>query len=46
VIAPILFGGCSLGKIEARGDLFDEMKAPAQPGDWDVSSVPDLNPNR
>jgi hypothetical protein len=46
VIAPILFGGCSLGKIEARGDLFDEMKAPPQLGDWKDSSVPGLSPNR
>jgi hypothetical protein len=46
VIAPILFGGCSLGKIEARGDLFDEMKAPPQLGDWKDSSVPGLSPDR
>ena len=40
VVAPLLIGGCALGKIEARGDLFDGMKAPAEPGDWKDSSVP------
>jgi hypothetical protein len=34
VIAPFPMAGCALGKRKARGDLFDEMKAPVQPGDW------------
>jgi hypothetical protein len=34
VFAPLPVGGCSLGKIPARGDLFEEMPAPAVPGDW------------
>jgi hypothetical protein len=34
--------GCSLGKIEARGDLFLHMRGPVQYGDW--MSV-DPNPN-
>jgi hypothetical protein len=33
-IAPFPFVGCALGKRKARGDLFDEMKAPVEPGDW------------
>lgn len=34
IIAPLPFGGCTIGKRKARGDLFDEMKAPVEPGDW------------
>jgi hypothetical protein len=34
VIAPFPMAGCALGKRKARGDLFDEMKAPVEPGDW------------
>jgi hypothetical protein len=34
IIAPLPLGGCSLGKRKARGDLFDEMKAPVETGDW------------
>jgi hypothetical protein len=34
VFAPLPVGGCSLGKIPARGDLFSEMSAPMKPGDW------------
>jgi hypothetical protein len=34
VLAPLPFGGCTIGKRQARGDLFDEMKAPVEPGDW------------
>jgi hypothetical protein len=34
VFAPLPIGGCSLGKIPARGDLFSEMSAAAEPGDW------------
>ena len=34
VFAPLPIGGCSLGKIPARGDLFSEMAAPSEPGDW------------
>jgi len=33
-LAPLPFGGCALGKRKARGDLFDEMQAPPQMGDW------------
>jgi hypothetical protein len=33
-IAPLPLGGCSLGKIEARGDLFDGMNKPVEFGDW------------
>lgn len=39
VVAPVFFVGCAPGKIEARGDLFDEMKAPAEFGDWKDPSV-------
>jgi hypothetical protein len=34
VLAPFPVGGCSLGKIPARGDLFAGMKKPADLGDW------------
>jgi hypothetical protein len=34
IIAPLPFGGCTIGKRKARGDLFDEMQAPVEPGDW------------
>ena len=34
VLAPLPLGGCSLGKRKPRGDLFDEMNAAADPGDW------------
>jgi hypothetical protein len=34
VIAPFPMAGCALGKRKARGDLFDEMKAPPEMGDW------------
>jgi hypothetical protein len=34
VIAPFPMAGCALGKRKARGNLFDEMKAPVEPGDW------------
>lgn len=34
VIAPFPMAGCALGRRKARGDLFDEMKAPVEPGDW------------
>jgi hypothetical protein len=30
----VLLPACQLGKIEARGDLFEHMQPPAQPGDW------------
>lgn len=33
-LAPLPMVGCGLGKRKARGDLFDEMKAPPQMGDW------------
>jgi hypothetical protein len=33
-LAPLPLGGCALGKRKARGDLFDEMQAPAELGDW------------
>jgi hypothetical protein len=38
ILAPLPLAGCSLGKIEARGDLFDGMKAPVEPGDWKGSA--------
>jgi len=34
MIAPLPMVGCALGKREARGDLFDGMKAPPEMGDW------------
>jgi len=34
IIAPFPMAGCWLGKRKARGDLFDEMKAPPEMGDW------------
>lgn len=34
VITVVMMGGCKVGKIEARADLFDGMYAPAEPGDW------------
>lgn len=34
IIAPFPMAGCALGKRKARGDLFDEMKAPPEMGDW------------
>ena len=33
VLAPWPVGGCALGRIDARGDLFDGMTAPARLGD-------------
>ena len=35
VIFPMLFAGCSIGKIEANGDLFKYMRPPLKFGDWD-----------
>ena len=35
VIFPMLFAGCSIGKIEANGDLFKYMHPPLKFGDWD-----------
>lgn len=41
VIAPFPLAGCSLGKRQARGDLFDGMKEAPRPGDWkDAEGVP------
>lgn len=34
VFAPLPVGGCSLGKVAARGDLFAGMSAAVEPGDW------------
>jgi hypothetical protein len=34
VFLPLPTGGCALGKIEPRGDLFDQMTAPVNLGDW------------
>ena len=34
ILVPLPLGGCALGKRKARGDLFDEMKSPVEPGDW------------
>jgi len=34
VLMPLPLGGCAFGKRKAHGDLFDEMNAPAEPGDW------------
>jgi hypothetical protein len=34
ILVPLPLAGCALGKRKARGDLFDEMKAPVEPGDW------------
>ena len=33
-LLPLPIGGCALGKRKARGDLFEEMKAPPELGDW------------
>ena len=40
VITPLPIGGCALGKQKARGDLFDELKAPVRLGDWKPASPP------
>jgi hypothetical protein len=34
VIAPFPMAGCAFGKRKTRGDLFDEMQAPPEMGDW------------
>jgi hypothetical protein len=34
VLMPLPLVGCAVGKIEARGDLFDDMDRPATLGDW------------
>jgi len=34
VLAPLPFAGCGLGKSQARGDLFEGMNQPIEPGDW------------
>jgi hypothetical protein len=34
VLMPLPLGGCLLGKRKARGDLFEEMDAPVELGDW------------
>jgi len=34
MLVPLPLGGCAFGKRKAHGDLFDEMKAPVEPGDW------------
>lgn len=37
IFAPLPLGGCSLGKIVARGDLFDGMNAPVELPEWKKS---------
>ena len=37
---PLPVGGCLIGKIEPRGDLFDEMKRPVEFGDWKKGDAP------
>jgi hypothetical protein len=34
MLVPLPLGGCAFGKRKAHGDLFDEMKAPVEAGDW------------
>lgn len=34
VFLPLPTGGCALGKIQPRGDLFDQMTGPVNLGDW------------
>jgi len=34
LVSLIPMAGCSIGKIPARGDLFDGMHAPVEMGDW------------
>jgi hypothetical protein len=34
VLLPLPLGGCVIGKIEPRGDLFDGMNSPSEFGDW------------
>ena len=34
VISVLAMPMCGLGKIQARGDLFDHMNDPPEPGDW------------
>ena len=36
--APLPLGGCSLGKIAARGDLFEGMNAPVELAEWKNSA--------
>lgn len=40
VIVPVPLVGCALGKIEARGDLFDGMDRPSTLGDWKEDDRP------
>jgi hypothetical protein len=35
LVLPMPFFGCSIGKIEANGDLFEFMHPPVKFGDWD-----------
>lgn len=44
VLMPLPVGGCALGKIEPRGDLFDGMSSRNASGDWDQGSVPRVEP--
>jgi hypothetical protein len=37
---PLPVGGCLIGKIEPRGDLFEEMKRPVEFGDWKKGDAP------
>jgi hypothetical protein len=34
VLVAFLIPACAFGRVEARGDLFDAMVAPAEAGDW------------
>jgi hypothetical protein len=38
-VSFVPMAGCSLGRIPARGDLFDGMNAPVEMGDWKDSST-------
>jgi hypothetical protein len=40
VLAPLPLGGCMVGETAVRGDLFDEMKAPTELGDWKDTGPP------
>lgn len=40
VITLLPIPGCRFGKLPARGDLFDGMNGPQQPGDWKDEKLP------
>jgi hypothetical protein len=37
LLVAFVIPACAVGRIEARGDLFENMEGPAEPGDWKLT---------